>query len=725
MAPTPCLVRLNPNVPSDGLTENVPSAAIFISICRNEPDMPQFRADIGVTEKAVTTAQGILIGTQTTMPQPSVYNVGCTVKYVGSAGTYTPGRYYTCVQDGAGYAWQEAAVIATGLDLTQGSRAVATDANGMAVATNVTAVELGYLGGVTSALQGQLNGKVPTSRTINGKALTDNITLSAGDIGAAPASAVLEASRALQSSSNGEVSVSNVTSVELSYLSGVTSAIQTQLNNKADNADIPTLLSQLTNDTGFVTNAVSDLINYYTKADTYTKTEINNMISAIPKFSIQVVQSLPSSGISTTTIYLVPKTASTNDSYDEYIYVNNAWEKIGSTAVNLEDYYTKAQVNAMVTPVQSASGITINGVALQAATASQQGLMTVAQVGQLATAVSNAQSALNGNVTGGTFSTDSSGNLTLTLNRTAGALNIGPTALTAAKAVADGSGNNIASTYATQSALSSGLASKADAGTEITGGAFSNNTLTLNRQVGNISIGGFERISSVSDITLDNKAYTIDFRQTFPIDFSWTANLRRITSNYTCYVNPLWGPAGVKTNSITQRYTTMQLGYNSTLKQFGYCDKNQITSTVRSYSSIYSSFGEGYTQYYYTQGLSDYSEFKSLVDEAILGTNLRFFDKSTDMSFRIIFNFHKQSGNMHVTGGSSNPYGGQLQGRLYIEDGVLVRVDIDSGASATIGCVAQSSTNGSCVYDYFVVTCIENISSVDYQTTGYEPIAFE
>ena len=465
--------------------------------------MPQFRADIGVTEKAVTTAQGILIGTQTTMPQPSVYNVGCTVKYVGSAGTYTPGRYYTCVQDGAGYAWQEAAVIATGLDLSQGSRVVATDANGMAIATDVTAVELGYLGGVTSALQGQLNGKVPTSRTINGKALTDNITLSAGDIGAAPASAVLEASRALQSSSNGEVSVSNVTSVELSYLSGVTSAIQSQLNNKANKADIPTLLSQLTNDTGFVTNAVSDLINYYTKANTYTKAEVNNLISAIPKFSIQVVQSLPSSGISTTTIYLVPKTASTNDSYDEYIYVNNTWEKIGSTAVSLDDYYTKAQVNAMVTPIQSATGITINGVALQAATASQQGLMTVAQVGQLATAVSNAQSALNGNVTGGTFSTDSSGNLTLTLNRTAGALNIGPTALTAAKAVADGSGNNIASTYATQSALSSGLAGKADAGTEITGGAFSDNLLILNKQDGS-------KVDIPFDIQTQQQAYFIE-----------------------------------------------------------------------------------------------------------------------------------------------------------------------------------------------------------------------
>ena len=452
--------------------------------------MPQFRADIGVTSKAVTTAQGTLIGTQTTMPQASVYNVGCTVKYVGSAGTYTPGRYYTCVQDGAGYAWQEAAVIATGLDLSTGSRAVATDSSGMAVATDVTALELGYLSGVTSALQGQLNGKVPTSRTINGKALTDNITLSAGDRGAAPASAVLEASRALQSSANGEVTVSNVTAVELSYLSGVTDAIQEQIDAKVDPADLPTKLSQLTNDVGFINNSVADLVNYYTKSETYTKTEVSNLISAIPKFSIQAVDQLPTQDISTTTIYLVPKTGSGTDVHDEYIYVDDAWEIIGSTAVDLSDYYSKAQIDTMVTPVQSVSGITINGVALQDATDARAGLMTVAQVGQLASALSNAQSALNGNVTGGTFSNDAAGNLTLTLNRGAGALNVGPTALTAAKAIADGSGNNIASTYATQSALTSGLAGKADAGTEITGGAFSNGILSLTRALGNLSIEG-------------------------------------------------------------------------------------------------------------------------------------------------------------------------------------------------------------------------------------------
>lgn len=47
-----------------------------------------------------------------------------------------------------------------------------------------TAAELNYVGGVTSKVQTQLNAKVPTSRTVNGKALSANITLSASDVGA-------------------------------------------------------------------------------------------------------------------------------------------------------------------------------------------------------------------------------------------------------------------------------------------------------------------------------------------------------------------------------------------------------------------------------------------------------------------------------------------------------------------------------------------------------------
>lgn len=54
-----------------------------------------------------------------------------------------------------------------------------------------TTTELNYIDGVTSNIQTQLNGKVPTSRTINGKALSSNITLSAADVGALASSVTI------------------------------------------------------------------------------------------------------------------------------------------------------------------------------------------------------------------------------------------------------------------------------------------------------------------------------------------------------------------------------------------------------------------------------------------------------------------------------------------------------------------------------------------------------
>jgi len=66
------------------------------------------------------------------------------------------------------------------------NRALVSSASGKVAASAVTATELGYLDGVTSAVQTQLNAKVPTSRTVNGKALSANISLSASDVGALP-----------------------------------------------------------------------------------------------------------------------------------------------------------------------------------------------------------------------------------------------------------------------------------------------------------------------------------------------------------------------------------------------------------------------------------------------------------------------------------------------------------------------------------------------------------
>jgi hypothetical protein len=80
-----------------------------------------------------------------------------------------------------------------------------------------TTTELNHTDGVTSNIQTQLNSK---EATITGGATT--IT-----------SSNLTASRALLSDGSGKVAVSAVTSTELGYLDGVTSAIQTQLNGKA------------------------------------------------------------------------------------------------------------------------------------------------------------------------------------------------------------------------------------------------------------------------------------------------------------------------------------------------------------------------------------------------------------------------------------------------------------------------------------------------------------
>lgn len=110
------------------------------------------------------------------------------------------------------------------------------------------------------------------------------------------------------------------------------------------NTKIPANTSDLTNDSGFITNAVADLANYYTKSQTYTQAEVNALVSAIPKFAITVVSALPTSGISGTTVYLV-KSGTDADLYTEYIYVNGAWEILGSQKVDLTGYATETWVN--------------------------------------------------------------------------------------------------------------------------------------------------------------------------------------------------------------------------------------------------------------------------------------------------------------------------------------------------------------------------------------------
>ena len=77
--------------------------------------------------------------------------------------------------------------------------------------------------------------------------------------------------------------------------------------------------------------------------------ELKDMVSAIPKFSIEVVSELPKEGISTSTIYLVTnKDPQDENLYKEYIYIEDkGWELLGTQTsnINLSNYYTKEEVD--------------------------------------------------------------------------------------------------------------------------------------------------------------------------------------------------------------------------------------------------------------------------------------------------------------------------------------------------------------------------------------------
>lgn len=82
---------------------------------------------------------------------------------------------------------------------------------------------------------------------------------------------------------------------------------------------------------------------YQTASD--VSAAIASAVGDLTELEYTVVQSLPASGTKGV-IYLVPHQHGTRDIYDEYIWVNNAFEKIGSTDVDLSGYLKDTDISA-------------------------------------------------------------------------------------------------------------------------------------------------------------------------------------------------------------------------------------------------------------------------------------------------------------------------------------------------------------------------------------------
>lgn len=70
-------------------------------------------------------------------------------------------------------------------------------------------------------------------------------------------------------------------------------------------------------------------------------------IAGISGFHAEIVSELPASGQSNI-LYLVAKsTAASGDGYDEYLYINGGWERVGSTDIDLSGYVQAAEMHAI------------------------------------------------------------------------------------------------------------------------------------------------------------------------------------------------------------------------------------------------------------------------------------------------------------------------------------------------------------------------------------------
>ena len=110
----------------------------------------------------------------------------------------------------------------------------------------------------------------------------------------------------------------------------------------------------------FITKSVNDLTNYYLKTETYTKSEVEDLIGAILQFHYEIAASTsavtsPESNV----LYLIGPTGDGADKYEEYVYPNSTagWTKIGDTTIDLAGYVTTEMLNDTLEDYRTSSEI--------------------------------------------------------------------------------------------------------------------------------------------------------------------------------------------------------------------------------------------------------------------------------------------------------------------------------------------------------------------------------
>ena len=96
-----------------------------------------------------------------------------------------------------------------------------------------------------------------------------------------------------------------------------------------------------------------DLSTYALKAS--VTQEIAQAVSGIKSFEAKVVESLPETGANGI-LYLVTNSGSGNNTYDEYLWVGNKYEMLGTRQIDLSGYALKSELPTKVSQLNNDSG---------------------------------------------------------------------------------------------------------------------------------------------------------------------------------------------------------------------------------------------------------------------------------------------------------------------------------------------------------------------------------
>lgn len=177
--------------------------------------------DRNVTDRVIKRFTGIVFATGTSSPQFFLAIDASEVGFVGGGDIIIDSIDNTHIAPGAG-------IVFSKLEALTASRVAVLGSSGFLEPSTITTAKLAFLANVTADLQTQLDAKME----VGSASLADADIAADAEI-ALSKLAPITANRVPVSDGSGLMTASSVTATEQSHLSGVTSPLQTQLNNKA------------------------------------------------------------------------------------------------------------------------------------------------------------------------------------------------------------------------------------------------------------------------------------------------------------------------------------------------------------------------------------------------------------------------------------------------------------------------------------------------------------